>query len=231
MNERAQNGVIRIAGMEFSEEQTAALRTHFKEEWQKEEIRAAIGVITEVLSNHDDSLPNGKLDQQISLLLLHGSIQNDIIDRFHNKVTEWNEEALQAANDHDVGVWRSLYDIIIPEMRAKLRAGDTNVKTYQVNGKTYTENEVIAIYDMWKQMQDYKIVSDSVDAALDLLDDPDIEDYAHDNDPEVMDRCLASLPKWRKRQRDYLANQEMLLHHFIRDQLMDIYMSRNSGEA
>ena len=66
MNERTQDGTTRIAGMEFSEEQTAALRTHFKEEWQKEEIRAAIGVITEVLSNHDDSLPNGKLDQQIS---------------------------------------------------------------------------------------------------------------------------------------------------------------------
>ncbi len=30
MNERKQNGVTRIAGMELSKEQTAALRTHSK---------------------------------------------------------------------------------------------------------------------------------------------------------------------------------------------------------
>ncbi|MBQ9564608.1 MAG: hypothetical protein IJU98_03370, partial [Synergistaceae bacterium] len=185
MNERTQNGVTRIAGMELSEEQTAALRTHFKEEWQREEIRAAISVIMEVLANHDDGLSDGKLDRQISLLLLHGSIQNDIIDRFHNKVPEWNEEALQAANDHDVGVWRSLYDIIVPEMRAKLKTGDANARTYQVNGKTYTEEEVVAVHDLWQGIQDYKTVSEGVDIALEILDDAGIDDYTHDNDPEI----------------------------------------------
>ena len=152
MNEQIQSDVARIAGMEVSKEQLESLRSYFKEEWQREEIRSAISVITEVLASHNGSQPDDRLDQQISLLLLHGSVQNDIIDRFHHKVPEWNEEALREANEHGTGVWRSLYDIIIPEMKAKLRTGDANAKTYQVNGKTYTENEVIAIYDMWASM-------------------------------------------------------------------------------
>ena len=231
MNGYTQDGITHIAGMELTGAQMEALRSWFREEWQREEIRDAISVIIEVLASHDDGQPDGKIDKQLSLLLLHKSIQEDIVDRFHHKVPEWNEEALQEANDHDVGVWRSLYDLIVPEMRAKLRTEDADMRTYQVNGKTYTESEVMAIYDMWQEMQDYKTVSEAVDAALEILDDPDIDDYAHDNDPEIMEQCLAALPDWRKRQRGYLAKQEMLLHHLICDRIMDMYMRHNGEEA
>ena len=223
MNEQTQNDVTRIAGMEFSEAQIEVMRTHFKEEWQREEIRSAISVITEVLASHNGSQPDDRLDQQISLLLLHGSVQNDIIDRFHHKVPEWNEEALREANEHGTGVWRSLYDIIIPEMKAKLRTGDANAKTYQVNGKTYTENEVIAIYDMWQKIQDYKSASESVDIALDMTGNPDIAGYAHDNDPEIMEQCLKALPDWRVWQDECLSQNCLLLHYLVRDKLMEMY--------
>lgn len=214
----------RIAGMKFDEGQMDALRSYFREEWQREEIRGAISVIMEVLSCHDGSDPNDEIDHEISSQLLEQDIEEDIVDRFHHKVPEWNEEALREANNHDVGVWRFLYDIIVPEMRAKLRKkDDTKVRTYTVNGKTYTETEVVAIYGMWKGIQNYNHVSDSVDIALDMLDDPDIREYAQRNDSDIMEQCLKSLPDWGVWQDECLSQNSLLLHYLVKNKLKEMY--------
>ena len=230
MIDRTQNGVTHIAGMNFDENQMTVLRAYFKEEWQREEVRNAIGVIMEVLASHDDGQPDNKLDQQISLLLLHGSIQNDIVERFYSKVPGWNEEALQEANDHGVGVWRSLYDIIVPEMRAKLKPEDANARTHQVNGKTYTEAEVVAIYNMWQAIQDYNAISESVDLALEMIGNPDVAEYARKNDPEIMERCLESLSDWRGWQDELLSQHSLLLHYLVKDKLKEMYEKRRKEQ-
>ncbi|MBQ9565493.1 MAG: hypothetical protein IJU98_07905, partial [Synergistaceae bacterium] len=64
-----------------------------------------------------------------------------------------------------------------------------------------------------------------------IHDDAGIDDYTHDNDPEIMESCLKALPKWRKKQREHLARQKMLLHHFICDRIMDMYMRHNGEEV
>ncbi|MBQ9564884.1 MAG: hypothetical protein IJU98_04790 [Synergistaceae bacterium] len=233
MNEQTQNSVTRIAGMEFTEEQTTALRDYFKDEWQREEIRAAIGVIMEVLASHDDKLPDGKLDRQISLLLLHGSIQNDIIDRFYRKVTEWNEEALQKANDHDVGVWRSLYDIIVPEMRAKLRTGDASMKTYQVNGKSYTEEEVTAIHAFRQGRLNAGIADDAVHSALSMLREnyPKIEKFAQNHLPEITKECRSKFCSWESENYAYLADCGKSFPDYAYEFIRDLYDKRKDAES
>ncbi len=179
----------------------------------------------EVLSNHDDGLPDGKLDRQISLLLLHGSIQNDIIDRFHSKVPEWNEEALQAANDHDVGVWRSLYDIIVPEMRAKLKAGDANARTYQVNGKTYTEKEVTAIHTFWQGRLNAGIADDAIHSALSILreNNPKIETFAQTHLPEITRECRSQFCSWESENYAYLADCGKSFSDYAYEFIRDLY--------
>ncbi len=232
MTERTKNCVTHIAGMEFSDRQISALRAYFKEEWQREEIKAAISVIIEVLSAHNGSDPNDEIDQEISSQLLEQDIEDDIVDRFHHKVPEWNEEALREANNHDVGVWRFLYDIIVPEMQAKLRKkDDAKLRTYTVNGKTYTETEVVAIYDMWTDIQNYNAVSDSVDIALDMLENPDFVEYAQRNDPDIMEQCLKSLPGWGVWQDECLSQNSLLLHYLVKNKLKEMYEAHKKEQC
>ena len=223
---------INIAGMKFDEGQIEALRSYFREEWQREEIRGAISIIMEVLSSHNGGEPDDEIDQEISVRLLEQDIENDIVDRFHHRVPEWNEEALREANNHDVGVWRSLYDIIVPEMRARLRReAASKVKTYSVNGKTYTEEEVIAIYDVWKGIQDNNAISESLDLALDMLGDDDIREYAHNNDPDIMEQCLKSLPDWGVWQDECLSHHCLLLHYLVKDKLKEMYEAHKKEDT
>ena len=43
------------------------------------------------------------------------------------------------------------------------------MKTYQINGKIYTEEEVIEIHRMWQDIQDRENVSDCIEISQSLL--------------------------------------------------------------
>lgn len=93
------------------------LREYFKQEWREDEIRKALCIIQEVLLNHDATDPSMKYDHGIALALRDEGVIEDIVKEYSKDVPDWTEEALQFANDHDVGVWRSLYDAIVQPLR------------------------------------------------------------------------------------------------------------------
>ena len=99
------------------------LREYFKQEWLEDEIRKALCIIQEVLICHDTDDPSLKHDHEIALALTDEEVVEDIVKEYSKNVPCWTEEALQFANDHDIGVWRRLYDAIVPSLRFARRLG------------------------------------------------------------------------------------------------------------
>lgn len=84
---------------------------------------------------------------------------------------------------------------------------------YKVGDKIYTQEEMVAVHKQWQDMIDYAIVCDAVDVALEKIDTyfhgTHFREFAHNNDPEVMNECLNNLNKIRKEQDEYLTRNNM----------------------
>lgn len=70
------------------------------------------------------------------------------------------------------------------------------MKTYLLNGKTYTEDEVVAIHDMWQDIQDRDEISECLELALVIIGDNDISEFVRNNKRGIIERCLNDLPEW-----------------------------------
>ncbi len=103
------------------------------------------------------------------------------------------------------------------------------MKIYQVNGKSYTENEVIAIHDMWQDIQNRDLISVCIELALAMIGDDEVSEYARNNEPEIMEQCLAALPEWGVWQDECLSQNSLLHHYLVADKLKDMYESHSAG--
>lgn len=62
------------------------------------------------------------------------------------------------------------------------------MKTYQLKGKSYTENEVIAIHAMWQGIQDRDNIKECMEAALVMIDDDAVSDYVRNNESNITEQ-------------------------------------------
>ena len=97
------------------------------------------------------------------------------------------------------------------------------MKTYQVNGKTYTKDEVIAIHSMWQDVQDRYNITECLELALAMIGDDDVSEYAYYNKQDIIAQCLKALPEWCAWQDDCLSQNCLLLHYLVADKLKEMY--------
>ena len=60
-----------------------------------------------------------------------------------------------------------------------------NVKAYLVNGKSYTEDEVIVIHAMWQGIQDRDNIKECIELALAMVGDDKVSEYC----PQQRAKC------------------------------------------
>ena len=63
-----------------------------------------------------------------------------------------------------------------------------NVKTYQVNGKSYTEDEVIAIHAMWQDIQERNNVEKGVELAVAMIGNDEVAEYVRNNEQDIVEQ-------------------------------------------
>ena len=97
------------------------------------------------------------------------------------------------------------------------------MKTYQVNGKSYTEDEVIAIHHMWQDIQDRDNMSEYIELALAMIGNDEISEYVHGNKPDIVEQCLKALPEWGVWQDECLSQNSLLVDYLVADKLKEMY--------
>ena len=97
------------------------------------------------------------------------------------------------------------------------------MKTYQVNGKSYTEDEVIAIHSMWQNIQDRNNIGEYIELALAMIGDDRVSEYVRNNKPDIVEQCLKALPEWGVLQDECLSQNALLCDYLIADKLKEMY--------
>ena len=100
------------------------------------------------------------------------------------------------------------------------------MKTYQVNGKTYTEDEVIAIHAMWQDILDRDNIKECVELALAMIGNDEVSEYVRNNEQYIVEQCLQALPEWGVWQDECLSQNSLLLDYLIADKLKEMYESQ-----
>ena len=104
-----------------------------------------------------------------------------------------------------------------------------NVKTYQVNGKSYTEDEVIAVHAMWQDIQDRNNVEKGVELAVAMIGNDEVAEYVRNNEQDIVEQCLEALPEWGVWQNECLSQNCLLYDYLIADKLREMYANYCSG--
>lgn len=105
---------------------------------------------------------------------------------------------------------------------------------YQVEGKTYTQAEMIAVHKAWQRILDVAAIDDAIDEALDILDRfypvSDIRKYAHNNDPDIVTACIDRLGDYRKKQEELLESRRMDLLQLAIEVVESGYKQSKAGK-
>lgn len=100
------------------------------------------------------------------------------------------------------------------------------MKIYQLKGKSYTEDEVIAIHAMWQGLQNRGNVKECIELALAMIGDDEVAEYVHHNERDIIEQCLKALPEWGVWQDECLSQNSLLLDYLIADKLKEMYASQ-----
>ena len=100
------------------------------------------------------------------------------------------------------------------------------MKTYQLNGKSYTEDEVIAVHDMWQAVLERDSIKYDIELALDVIRDSDISEYVRNNEAEIIEQCLENLLDWGEWQDECLSRSCLLRYNLIADKITEMYERR-----
>ena len=105
---------------------------------------------------------------------------------------------------------------------------------YQVEGKTYTQAEMIAVHKAWQEILDVAAINDAIDEALDILDRfypvSDIREYAHNNDPDIVSACIDRLGDYHKKQEELLESRRMDLIQLALEVVESGYKQSKAGK-
>ena len=105
---------------------------------------------------------------------------------------------------------------------------------YQVEGKTYTQAEMIAVHKAWQRILDVAAIDDALDEALDILDRfypvSDIREYAHNNDTDIVSTCIDQLGDYRKKQEELLESRRMDLIQLALEVVESGYKQSKTGK-
>ena len=103
------------------------------------------------------------------------------------------------------------------------------MKMYQVNGKSYTEDEVIAIHTMWQDILERDSIKYDIELALDMIKDTKISEYVHGHEVEIVKQCLENLLDWGVWQDECLSRSCLLRYNLIADKIKEMYANYRSG--
>ena len=100
------------------------------------------------------------------------------------------------------------------------------MKTYQVNGRTYTEDEVVVIHAMWQNILERDNIKECIELALAMIGDDEVSEYVRNNERDIIEQCLQALPEWGVWQDECLSQNSLLHHYLVADKLKEMYESQ-----
>lgn len=100
------------------------------------------------------------------------------------------------------------------------------MKTYLVNGKSYTESEIIAVYNMWQAVQERDSIKYDIELALDMIKDTKISEYARDHETEIVEQCLENFLDWGEWQDECLSRSCLLRCYLVADKIKEMYANQ-----
>ena len=103
------------------------------------------------------------------------------------------------------------------------------MKTYLINGKSYTEDEVIAIHDMWQNILERDSIKYDIEIALDMIKDTKISEYVRNNEVEIIEQCLENLLDWGEWQDECLSQSCLLRYNLVADKIKEMYVNQKEN--
>ena len=100
---------------------------------------------------------------------------------------------------------------------------------YKIDGKRYSEEEVIKIYQFWRHYCDTNDIDDEINHVKEYGNDRELSDFAVRNTEMIRSKCIEHLSLWHDIQRNSLNSWDESIFDFAL-QLIDIIYYDKEGK-
>lgn len=95
--------------------------------------------------------------------------------------------------------------------------------SYEINGKKYTEDEVISVYEYWYCQLDSDDINDAIEHVIEYGHDKELSEFVEANVEMVRAKCLEHLSLWHDIQRNTLKSWDETIFDFALQLIDCIY--------
>lgn len=100
---------------------------------------------------------------------------------------------------------------------------------YEIEGKTYTEKEVIAIYEYWRKHLDCEDITDAINHVIEYNHNEFSSAFVKNNSEMIKEMCIKHLNHWHEMQSSSLSIWEESIFDFSL-QLIDCIYYEATGQ-
>ncbi len=102
--------------------------------------------------------------------------------------------------------------------------------TYVINGKEYSEGEIITLYDFWQEHCDMEDIEDAMEHVIHNSDDSEFVDFVLNNAKKISVICKKHVLYWHNLQESTLSDSELTIFYLAR-QLIDCIYYDSEGKT
>ncbi|MBR2207784.1 MAG: hypothetical protein IJ859_03150 [Synergistaceae bacterium] len=99
---------------------------------------------------------------------------------------------------------------------------------YEIDGKEYTEIEVIKIYQFWQLRYDVYDIDDAIDYVINDETDKELSHFVKVNSEMIKASCIQHLPFWHDIQKNTLNSFDEAIFDFALQLIEIIYHEKES---
>ena len=98
---------------------------------------------------------------------------------------------------------------------------------FNINGKNYTEEEIINIYNFWQFHSDIDDINDAINEIIESNDeDKNFIDFVKENQEELRNLCIQNLSDWHDTQKDLINQWDKSIFDLSQDLVNHTYYGR-----
>lgn len=102
--------------------------------------------------------------------------------------------------------------------------------SYVIDGKEYSEAEIIKLYDFWQAHCDTEDIEDAMEHVINNSDDADFVDFVLNNSEKIRVICKKHVMYWHNLQESTLRDSELTIFYLAR-QLIDCIYYDSEGKT
>lgn len=102
--------------------------------------------------------------------------------------------------------------------------------SYVINGKEYSEAEIILVHEFWQEHCDMEDVEDAMEHMINYSDDSEFVDFVLNNEEKIRVICKKHVLYWHNLQESTLSDSELTIFYLAR-QLIDCIYYDSEGKT